>query len=153
MGAVATVGDLATICPLRFNHEEKRRTMDKTPEIDAILSDLTDLCIQVVNGESSTSSERVDALVNSLAMNGWERKSGGSAPLSVQLRKRVEEASSMRPSYHAEQLEGIIQHVQKAYDRAVRFSSSVPEEQKPPGEKSENEAAPPRTTLNASTRL
>jgi hypothetical protein len=127
--------------------------MDMTPEIDAILRDLTDLCIQATNGDGASSSDRIDSLVNSLAMNGWERKSGETEPLSVQLRQRVEAATPTRPKTHAEQLEGVIQQIQKSYDRAVRFRSSIPEEQRPPGKKTEDQASPPMTTLNVNTRL
>jgi hypothetical protein len=127
--------------------------MDTTPEIEAILHDLADLCMQATNGESASSSDRMDSLVNALAMNGWERKSVETEPLSVHLRKRVEDATPTRPTYHAEQLEGVLQKIQKSYDHAVRYRTSVPEDQRPAGKKAQDQASSPVTTLNANSRL
>lgn len=128
-----------------------QRKMSNTPEIEAILKDLTDLCIDAAKGEGTLNQSRIDALTESLALNGWERKSGDREPLSVILRKRIDQAVTTSFK-HAEMLEGVLSHVQKAYEHAVRFRTSVPPDSRPLAEQTENQAAPPLTTLNVKDR-
>lgn len=134
------------------NHLNWQLVMDHTPEIEAILNDLTDLCVDASSGDSTLNNARIDALVAALAMNGWERKSGDSAPLSVVLRKRIDQLAPTT-SKHAEMLEGILTQVQKAYDHEVRFRTSVPETDRPAADRNDNQASPPLTTLNVKDRL
>jgi hypothetical protein len=123
--------------------------MKNTPEIDAILSELTAICIDAVNGDTATSSPRIDALVDSLATNGWERKQHEREPLSVVLRKRVDTSPSSEPIQpHGELLEGVLTQIQKSYDHAIRFRTAVPEEMKSPAASKRAQTLPPHTAIH-----
>lgn len=123
--------------------------MKNTPEIDSILSELTSVCIDAVKGDTATTSPRIDALVGSLATNGWERKQHEQEPLSAVLRKRVDASpSSGAIQPHGELLEGVLSQIQKSYDHAIRFRNTVPEEMRAPAASKRAQTLPPHTAIH-----
>lgn len=123
--------------------------MKNTPEIDAILSELTVICIDAAKGDTATTSPRIEALVGSLATNGWERKQHEQEPLSAVLRKRVDASpSSDRIQSHGELLEGVLTQIQKSYDHAIRFRNTVPEEMRAPAASKRSQTLPPHTAIH-----
>lgn len=113
--------------------------MQTTPQIEAILDELTELCCDSLDSNTVSDADRLDQLVLNLSTNGWERHNEGSPPLSVLLKERMKDRCREPAMHRGGELDGIVSKVQKAYDNAAQFRSSAP------GSENEAEAKPPRT--------
>ncbi len=91
------------------------QTVKTTPEIDAILSELTELCCNALTASDELDHARVDELVESLSTNGWERHRGDAAPLSSILKDRIKGACSDPALHRGAALDGLVSSVQQAY--------------------------------------
>ncbi len=114
--------------------------MDTTPEIEATLASLTQLCCDGFDGNKPLDLDRVDALTKNLSTNGWERHSSGSAPLSTILKTRVKSACQEPAMHRGAELDGMVAKIQAAYRKASRMEASSP------GDENQQQPMPPRTT-------
>lgn len=113
--------------------------MDTTPEIEAILADLTELCCTALSADGELDQSRVNELVESLSTNGWKRHSEGEPPLATVLKDRIKQQCKEPAMHRGAAIDGIIAKVQDAYEDASRMETSSPSEKTP-------QAMPPRTT-------
>lgn len=113
--------------------------MQTTPEIEAILNDLTDLCCTALSADAELDRSRIDELVASLSTNGWKRHSEGEAPLPTLLKDRITQRCKEPAMHRGAAVDGIVAKVQEAYESVSRMDASSPSD-KPP------QAMPPRTT-------
>src|SRR6056297_2564871 len=100
--------------------------MNTTPEIDAILSRLTELCCSAMDAEGGLDRSRVDQLTKSLSANGWKRHSEDAPPLSTILKNRIKESCREPAMHRGAAIDGIVESVQDAYDNQSRMSASSP---------------------------
>ncbi len=121
--------------------EQADQSMNDSPQIEAILSDLTEICCGMLESEENAGDERVTALVQSLSTNGWERHSADSAPLSTVLKNRVKEKCQEPAMHRGAMIDGIVDKIQRAYDDASRMRSSAPKGK----EQKEAQPMPPKT--------
>jgi hypothetical protein len=113
--------------------------MNYTPEIEAILADLTDLCCTALRPDSELEQSRVDELAKSLSANGWKRHSKDTGPLSDVLKARIKDRCKEPAMHRGAAIDGLVATVQHAYENASRMEASGPDN-KPP------QAMPPRNT-------
>lgn len=121
---------------------------EKTRPIENILQTLADMCYETLNERETLDQNRVDALVKSLVTNGWERHAEHEEPLKTQIEKRVRERNGEEEQHHSEQIVALTSRIQKAYDDANRFQTSVPEDQKPVSKRESLKAKSPSTPLD-----
>ncbi len=114
--------------------------MRSTPEIESILAELTDVCCEALRASGHLDPSRVQGLVASLSVNGWERHSEGDAPLSAVLSDRVKVECAEPAMHRGAALQGIVDSIQDAYNSASRMVSSTP------SDSNHSEAMPPRST-------
>ncbi|TWU00955.1 hypothetical protein [Stieleria varia] len=91
------------------------KTKQTTPEIDAILSELTHVAKEAFEG-GTLDSDRVDKLTQSLSVNGWKRHSSDAPPLEDQVRERVLASLDSRGTSHESELSAIVGKIQQSYD-------------------------------------
>lgn len=100
---------------------------DSTPQIEAILDELAELCCEALASEATLNGNRVGELVQSLSTNGWERHSDELAPLGTIIEKRVL-SRCQEPSMHrGAALGALISEVQQKYDAAKPDSANAPQ--------------------------
>ncbi|WP_145074648.1 hypothetical protein [Aureliella helgolandensis] len=122
-----------------------------TPQIEAILRDLTDWVSDSLAGKSKPTDERIDALTESLATNGWMRHQPAQGTLSDAIERRVRDQSRLDVMNRGAALRGLLNRIQESYDRYSDMRSSVPNQQLPIGERPENQPHPPVTTLGGNS--
>lgn len=120
--------------PLSTEH----RTMPTTPEIEAILSQLTDLCCDALQDGGEFNDEQAERLTKNLATNGWKQHSKDGPPLSSILKDRVRTHCPEPAIHRGAAIDGIVANVHRLYERAARFNDSAPDKSPP-------KAMPPRT--------
>ncbi len=118
-----------------------------TPQIDAILRDLTDLCVASIRDNEAFNDDRAKQLVESLKINGWDRHAAKQKPLRDQLRDRVFNALPDNTHPRRSELDGLLSHIQGMYKSVNQYETRLPVEDQRPGKDPHNQAAPPRTTL------
>ena len=102
--------------------------MTLTPELDAILDSLVELCYESLCANEQLDTEKRDDLVESLATNGWERHRGAN-PLWVILRERAVRKHPDPAMHRGAALEKLTRDVEAAYQSFARRETSVPDEQ------------------------
>lgn len=117
-----------------------------TPQIEAILHELAEMCTATVNENESFDAERAEQLVESLKINGWDRHTDKQKPLRDQLRDRVMEALENAHPRRSE-LDGLLGQIQRMYGASHQFETKLPVEERRPGQDPHNQAQSPRTTL------
>ena len=118
---------------------------DATPEIEQILTELTQMCREALLDSVPLDYDRVEQLAGALSNNGWKRHNAYNAPLSVQLTSRVVDSLDRQPVHHKAELEGIANQIQQAYDRVAKFNTSMPESDQPVSRRKSLASKPPRT--------
>ena len=115
-------------------------TTDTTsPQIEAILDDLADLCCDAMSDGKTLDTDRVKALVTSLSTNGWLRHNQNGPPLSTVIEKRTL-AKCQEPSMHrGGALENLTRQIQEMYDDISHYDQSAP------GNETGPQAQSPRT--------
>ncbi|TWU16213.1 hypothetical protein [Allorhodopirellula heiligendammensis] len=112
--------------------------MQTTPEIEATLSRLTDLCCDALQDDGEFNDEQAESLAKNLATNGWKQHSKNGPPLSTVLKNRVRTHCPEPAIHRGAAIDGVVAKVQRLYDQVSRFDDSVPREDS-------GEALPPRT--------
>ncbi len=102
-----------------------------TPELEAILCKLAELCCEGVRGGETVDQDRIKRLVGLLYRNGWDRSNTAGPPLSVYLRHRAQIHCRNDAMHHREQLQAVTERIEKAYREAAR-EASMPEPRWPP---------------------
>jgi hypothetical protein len=106
--------------------------MQLSPEINAILDDLTRLCCDALQPGGMLDHDRVRSLAANLSTNGWERHTTKFPPLSDLLKDRIKK-SCLEPAMHrGAMIDGIVGEVQKLYADASRYQASAPKTKRPP---------------------
>ena len=118
-----------------------------TPEIEAILDQLTQLCVDRIEHDETFDDDRARRLVQSLKVNGWERHSSHEKPLRDQLRDRVFEALPHSAHPRRSELDGLLGHIQHLYNTVNQFETRLPSEAQRPNRDPHDQASPPNTTL------
>lgn len=121
-------------------------TEQSTPQLDAIVNDLTVMCCEALMQGETIDHARVEALSRALVVNGWERHHAHDLPVSIVIRNRVLEQCQEPSMHRVAELKGLVSAIQKAFDSARRYSSSMPMEDKALEDRPSNSALPPRTT-------
>lgn len=117
---------------------------DLTPELKAILDKLVALCCESMVPGNELDAAAVERLVSSLKTNGWERHTADRRPLSAILEQMTLSRCRDEAMHHPAQLKGITSQIEKAYDK-VAWDSSMPASERSAGDRSDNQASPPRT--------
>lgn len=120
------------------------RMTSSTPQIDAILDDLTTLCCQALTAGDILDQQRVDELVESLSQNGWKRHSENYPPLATVLEQRVRERCREPAMHRGAEVESLTQKVQRAYDNHSRYQASSPASDSAERDHAARQAHPPR---------
>ena len=118
-----------------------------TPEIDAILNELAQLCVARIENNEPFDDDRALRLVQSLKVNGWERHSSHDKPLRDQLRDRVFDALPHSAHPRRSELDGLLGQIQHQYNAANQFETRLPTEAQRPNRDPHDQASPPNTTL------
>ncbi len=93
-----------------------------TPEVEAILDTLADLCCDAAAGSSEALDRRSSDLLKALVMNGFDRVNVGS--FVSELQKRMTNACNEESKHHAEQRTSIIRRLKNEYQSLTRWTSS-----------------------------
>lgn len=93
-----------------------------TPEVNAILDTLADLCCDAAAGNSEALDRRSSDLLKALVINGFDRVNAGS--FDSELQKRVASSCSEGSKHHAEQRTSIIRRLNDEYQSLTRWTSS-----------------------------
>lgn len=100
-----------------------------TPQIEAILDDLADLCCEGMSDGQVFDTDRAKQLVTSLSTNGWLRHNQDGPPLSTVIEKRTI-ARCQEPSMHrGGALENLTRQIQEMYDDISHYSQSAPDDE------------------------
>lgn len=100
--------------------------MQVTPEIDAILNELCELCYEAISGEQPFDVDRAGQLVKSLAANGWQRHQEHDAPLGSLLKDRVRDTYLEQAMHRGAELEGLAHEIQQMFNNATRYQTRTP---------------------------
>jgi hypothetical protein len=122
---------------------------EKPRPIDDILQSLAEACCQALQEKTALNSERVDALVQALVTNGWDRHNLDGPPLSTHIEQRVGELDRAAEMHHPEQVTAFATKIEKAYQRLSKFESSTPPEERPLSQRNDLESKPPSTSLGS----
>lgn len=95
-----------------------------TPEIEAILTELSEQCCSVLACGQPLDQRRVDELTSSLSVNGWLRHNRGEPPLKEQLARRVRSQIPAQSIHRASEIEGVVDSVVSSYRRASTGASA-----------------------------
>ncbi|TWT66594.1 hypothetical protein [Allorhodopirellula solitaria] len=112
--------------------------MQNTPEIEATLSQLTDLCCDALQGDGEFNDEQAERLTVNLATNGWKQHSKEGPPLSTVLKDRVRTQCPEPAIHRGAAIDGVVAKVSRLYEQASRFDDHAPDNESP-------ESLPPRT--------
>jgi hypothetical protein len=124
-----------------------------TPQIEAILNDLAELCVTRIRDDEPFNDGRAKQLVQSLKINGWDRHAKEQKPLRDQLRDRVFEALPDTTHPRRSELDGLLSQIQDMYGSVNQFETKLPASEQRPGKDPHDQAQPPRTTLQGGTPL
>jgi hypothetical protein len=124
-----------------------------TPQIEAILNDLAELCVARIRDDEPFDDGRAKQLVESLKINGWDRHAKEQKPLRDQLRDRVFDALPENTHPRRSELDGLLSQVQGMYGSVNQFETRLPADDQRPGKDPHNQASSPRTTLQSGTPL
>jgi len=102
---------------------------DSTPQIEAILDELTAVCCEALEADKTLDEQRVARLVDSLSKNGWKRHSRDAPPLATVLENRVRERCREPAIHRGASVESVTQKVQRAYNNQSRYEASSPSEE------------------------
>jgi hypothetical protein len=114
--------------------------MEFSPQINAILDDLTSLCCDAIESGGTLNDERAQSLAANLSTNGWERHTTDLPPLSVILKDRIRESCPEPAIHRGAVIDGIVSEVEAFYTNAARFRASSPDN------KNDSQAMSPRST-------
>lgn len=114
--------------------------MNTTPEIEATLNELTEMCCGVLSSEATLDSDRVKSLTQNLSTNGWQRHTSDAPPLSTILKNRIKEQCVEPAMHRGAAIDGVVQQVQAAYKKASAMHASSPSDD------NHSQAMPPRST-------
>jgi hypothetical protein len=118
-----------------------------TPQIDAILRDLAEMCTASIRDDEPFDDERAQQLVESLKINGWDRHSNKQKPLRDQIRDRVFKALPENTHPRRSELDGLLNRIQGLYGATNQFETRIPSSEQRPGQDPHYQAKSPRTTL------
>ena len=110
---------------IRTQEERTYLMMNLTPQIEAILDSLADLCCEAVSSNMTLQATRRDKLVQSLAANGWEQHSEGSKPIWVIVKQRARKRHPEPAMHRGAALESVAMDCQRAYDAFTRYRTSA----------------------------
>lgn len=100
--------------------------MSTTPEIEATLQSLTDLCCDALQDDGEFNDEQAERLATNLATNGWKLHSEHGPPLSTILKNRIRTQCPEPAIHRGAAIDGIVAMVHRLYERAARFQDTVP---------------------------
>ncbi|SRR6056297_312147 len=120
---------------------------EKPRPINDILQALAELCRDALREKITLNQDRVDALVQALVTNGWERHNQGKSPLKTQLEERVKELDQEAAMHHPEQLTAFATKIEKAYQQRNQFEASTPKEERPLSQRNDLQSKPPSTSI------
>lgn len=112
--------------------------MHTNPEIEATLSNLTDLCCDALQDDGEFNDEQAERLAANLATNGWKQHSKDSPPLAIILKDRIRTQCPEPAIHRGAAIDGIVGKVQRLYESTSRFEEKVPD-------RGATESMPPRT--------
>ncbi len=112
--------------------------MQTSPEIEATLSNLTELCCDALQDDGEFNDEQAERLTMNLATNGWKQHSKHGPPLSSVLKDRIRTHCPEPAIHRGAAIDGIVAKVHRLYEQTSRFRDSAPNDDSP-------EAMPPRT--------
>lgn len=101
--------------------------MQTTPEIDAILNELSELCYQTITGDQPFDIDRAEQLVRALVVNGWQRHREHDPPLSELIKRRVREQYLERAMHRGAELEGLAHQIEQMYHQITRYNTRSPQ--------------------------
>lgn len=93
-------------------------------EVEAHLNELTKLCCDSIRTGETSASERIEPLLKSLLMSGFERSK--KQPLGVELEARILESCFDQSTQRGAEIRAVAAQVQRKYDYLVRWESSKP---------------------------
>ncbi len=100
--------------------------MNKTnPQIEQQLDALAQLCCDTLNGDNSGLADRSDALLKSLLMSGYNRKTGPN--LSVELESRIKNSCAEVVMSRGAELVGVVRTLQQKFDQVAQWESKSPQ--------------------------
>lgn len=94
--------------------------MLRTPEISAILDRLAEICCQALMRSETFDTEHVDALLESLSTNGWDRHNEGQQPLSKHLEERIQQHCAEPAVHRGAEIDALVQRVVQQYNELNR---------------------------------
>ncbi len=103
---------------------------ETNPEIEEQLDALAELCCETLKGDDSGLALRADALMKSLLMSGYVRKTGPN--ITAELESRVKRRCPEPAMHRGGALSGVTQKLQQKFDKLVQWESERPEVQSPP---------------------
>ncbi|QDV71188.1 hypothetical protein Poly24_49220 [Rosistilla carotiformis] len=99
---------------------------EKNIEVEGQLAELTKLCCDSLEADRASLPERIEPLLKSLLMSGFERQK--KQPLGVELEARILAACEGRSTQRGAEIRGVANQVQRKYDYLVRWESSHPKD-------------------------
>ena len=120
-----------------------------TPQIEAILDDLAQMCRASMVDSEQFDDGRVERLVETLKLNGWDRHASEQKPLRDQLRDRVFDLLPQNSHPRRGELDALLHRIQSLYQTANQYKTKLPLEDRREPLEPRDQAESPHTTLQS----